>query len=86
MKKILCLVLCLILGISLVACGEGEIAEGEKRPGIILGYVETSDVNVINEMVQMIEVQRLYEPNQKAIQSHDNLLSKAINQAGVARG
>jgi flagellar basal-body rod protein FlgG len=50
------------------------------------GFREGSNVNVVSEMVQMIEVQRLYEANQKAIQSHDNLLSKAINQAGVARG
>lgn len=66
--------------------GSAQIATGNNRPEVLQGFREGSNVNVVSEMVQMIEVQRLYEANQKAIQSHDNLLSKAINQAGVARG
>ena len=66
--------------------GSAQIATGNNRPELLQGFREGSNVNVVSEMVQMIEVQRLYEANQKAIQSHDNLLGKAINQAGIARG
>lgn len=54
--------------------GEAQIAEGAKRPEIIQGYVETSNVNVVNEMVQMIEVNRAYEANQKTIQAEDTMM------------
>lgn len=66
--------------------GSAQIARGNNRPTVLQGFREGSNVNIVSEMVQMIEVQRLYEANQKAIQSHDNLLGKAINQAGIARG
>ncbi len=66
--------------------GSAQIATGNNRPEVLQGFREGSNVNVVSEMVQMIEVQRLYEANQKAIQSHDNLLGKVINQAGIARG
>lgn len=65
--------------------GKARIAEASERPIVLQGFKEASTVNVIQEMVQMIEVQRLYEANQKSIQNHDSLLSKVINQGGVAR-
>ena len=55
--------------------GEAHIAEGFERPKVIQGYVETSNVNVVNEMVQMIEVNRADEANQKTIQSEDSMMS-----------
>ncbi|MCG8570516.1 MAG: flagellar hook-basal body protein [Spirochaetes bacterium] len=65
--------------------GEPFIAEGNQRPKVLQGFLETSNVNVVTEMVQMIEVQRNYEANQKSIQSQDALLNKVINEAGIAR-
>lgn len=63
--------------------GEYHIAEGNERPQILQGYTETSNVNVVNEMVQMIEVNRAYEANQKSIQTEDSMLdtlwSKTVN-------
>ncbi len=38
------------------------------------GFVETSNVNVAEELVNMIEAQRAYEINSKAIQSSDQML------------
>jgi len=55
--------------------GPAHIAEGNERPGFLQGYTETSNVNVVNEMVQMIEVNRAYEANQKTIQSEDSMMS-----------
>jgi flagellar basal-body rod protein FlgG len=42
---------------------------------LLQGYVETSNVNVVNEMVQMIEVNRAYEANQKTLQAEDSMMS-----------
>lgn len=54
--------------------GPAHIAEGAERPGFLQGYTETSNVNVVNEMVQMIEVNRAYEANQKTITSEDSMM------------
>jgi flagellar basal-body rod protein FlgG len=40
------------------------------------GYVETSNVNVVEELVTMIQTQRAYELNSKAIQTSDQMLQK----------
>jgi flagellar basal-body rod protein FlgG len=38
------------------------------------GYVEASNVNVVQELVNMIETQRAYEINSKAVQTSDQML------------
>jgi flagellar basal-body rod protein FlgG len=40
------------------------------------GFVETSNVNVVEELVGMIQTQRAYEINSKAIQASDQMLQK----------
>ena len=40
------------------------------------GYVETSNVNVVEELVNMIQTQRAYEINSRAIQVSDQMLQK----------
>ena len=40
------------------------------------GYLEMSNVNVVEEMVNMIIAQRAYEVNSKSIQTSDDMLSK----------
>jgi len=49
---------------------------------VVEGYLEKSNVNVVEEMVNMIEVTRNYESNQKVIQTMDNTLDKAVNEVG----
>jgi flagellar basal-body rod protein FlgG len=46
------------------------------RGTIQQGYVETSNVNVVEELVSMIQTQRAYEINSKAIQTSDQMLQK----------
>ncbi len=46
------------------------------RGSIQQGYVETSNVNVVEELVSMIATQRAYEINSKAIQTSDQMLQK----------
>jgi flagellar basal-body rod protein FlgG len=40
------------------------------------GYVETSNVNVVEELVNMITTQRAYEINSRAIQTSDQMLAR----------
>ena len=41
------------------------------------GSVESSNVNVVEELVNMIETQRAYEMNSKAIETTDQMLQYA---------
>lgn len=50
-------------------------AEGK----VYQGYLESSNVNVVSEMVDMIATSRDYESNQKVIQAIDSTLEKAVN-------
>lgn len=49
-------------------------------PQILQGYLETSNVSVVTEMVEMIEVNRAYEANAKTLQTQDQLLGRLINE------
>ena len=40
------------------------------------GYVETSNVNVVEELVSMIQTQRAYEINSKAVSTSDQMLGR----------
>ena len=63
--------------------GPAHIAEGNERPVFIQNYSETSNVNVVNEMVQMIEVNRAYEANQKTITSEDSMMGTLWQKVAV---
>jgi flagellar basal-body rod protein FlgG len=50
---------------------------GTNGVGVLMqGFVETSNVNVVEEMVNMIQTQRAYEINSKAITTSDQMLAK----------
>ena len=57
-------------------------APTESNPGnngagtLYQGYVETSNVNVAEELVSMIQTQRAYEINSKAVSTSDQMLAK----------
>jgi len=44
---------------------------------VVQGSVESSNVNVVEEMVNMIETQRAYEMNSKAVETTDQMLQFA---------
>ena len=56
----------------------------EKAEGFSInqGFIELSNVDAIRVMLEMIEVLRGYESYKKAIQSVDDITSKAINEVG----
>ena len=50
---------------------------GQNGLGLIQqGFVETSNVNVVEELVGMIQTQRAYELNSKAIKTSDEMLAR----------
>jgi len=55
-------------------------APGDAGAGTVhQGTLEASNVNVVEEMVNMIETQRAYEINSKAISSVDGMLQYLNN-------
>lgn len=71
--------------------GEGIFLDlrGEGRPAssttVRQGFLEGSNVSVVDEMVDLVAVMRTYEANQRLVQAHDEILSKAVNQVGSVR-
>lgn len=64
------------------------LSSGSPQPGtpglnglgtLIQGALETSNVNVVEELVNMIETQRAYEINSKAIETADEMLRFVTN-------
>ncbi|QEN05995.1 flagellar basal-body rod protein FlgF [Thiospirochaeta perfilievii] len=64
--------------------GSAEILRGTERPKVSQGFIEASNVNSVNEMVNLISVNRAYEANQKVISTQDNLTGKLINNVARA--
>lgn len=75
------------------AAGGGLIKEGanvfRSESGLVAadcriqqGTLENSNVHAVLEMVQMIDVTRSYEANQKVLAAHDSALDKAVNEVG----
>lgn len=59
-----------------------ESVEKEFNGEVQQGYLEMSNVNTVNEMVNMIAISRAYEANQKVLQSQDEMLGKAVSDVG----
>ncbi|MDP9902278.1 flagellar basal-body rod protein FlgG [Variovorax ginsengisoli] len=69
-------------GENLYAETDASGAPNQVNPGVdgagVLsqGYVEASNVNVVEELVNMIATQRAYEINSKAVQTSDQMLQR----------
>lgn len=61
-----------------VAINEANNADITKS-SLQQGYLESSNVQVVDEMVNLIVAQRAYEMNSKAIQAADDMLGQANN-------
>lgn len=65
-----------------------RVEEGTE-PGLVAaegmvqqGFLESSNVDSVKEMVEMLTMMRTYESNQKIIKIHDELIGKAVNDIG----
>jgi len=55
-------------------------------PALRSGGLEGSNTSAVAEMVSMIHAMRMYEANQKVIQTQDDRIGKVINDLGGAPG
>jgi flagellar basal-body rod protein FlgF len=60
--------------------GEAAVLDGSARPKVRQGFLEGANVNPVTEMVEMIEVNRAYDANQRTIQTEDSLVGKLWNE------
>ena len=68
------------LWMDTVESGVARQLAGTQRPKIYQGFLEASNVNPVREMVDLIEVNRAYEANQKTIQTQDSLAGRLLNE------
>jgi flagellar basal-body rod protein FlgF len=72
------------IGASLFSVPAGVATSPATAPSIQQGYLETSNVDIVREMVDMIVAYRTYEANAKALQqqdaSLDNLFSRVTGK------
>lgn len=54
-------------------------ADAENKSVVMQKYLESSNVQIVDEMVKLIVAQRAYEINSKAVQSADEMLGMANN-------
>ncbi|RJP32695.1 MAG: flagellar hook-basal body protein [Phycisphaerales bacterium] len=67
-------------GHNLFDAGDAEAAAAKGR--VIPGTVEHSTVDPISALTSMIEVQRAYEMNGRALTAHDRVTGEAVNTVG----
>jgi len=49
-----------------------------ENPRVIQGYIEASNVNIVDQMMEMIYLERIYSLNSKLIQTRDAELARAM--------
>lgn len=75
---------------KMLRCGESRfkpeqpLAAERVSAGYVVkqGYLESANVNVVSNMVQMIAAYRNFEADQRALLSQDQTLDKAVNMVG----
>lgn len=58
----------------------GDNPEEMEAPSVAQGFIESSNALAIEEMMNMINITRAYESNQKVMQTQDATLEKAVNE------
>jgi flagellar basal-body rod protein FlgG len=69
----------------IIGDGEAEVVSvtaAEANATVNQGFLETSNISVVDEMVNIIAIQKNYETNAKAAQAEDETLDIAVNQLG----
>jgi flagellar basal-body rod protein FlgG len=69
-------------GFNLYYSKTGVMPEQVLNASVKQGFLESSNVSVVDSMVEMIRFQRNYEANQKSVLSEDETLQKAVNEVG----
>ena len=70
------------IGFGMYTAGESVSLEQDARINIKQGYVEMSNVVMMDEMVKLIDTMRHFEASQKFMMGYDDMLDNAINVIG----
>lgn len=75
------------VGNSLYEFKSNQTPETElmERPSLKQGFLEMSNVNIVQEMTDMIATTRVFESAQKAIHAYDGMADKLINVVGSVK-
>ena len=57
-----------------------ESVQTDFTGNVLSGHLETSNVNIVREMVEMIAIQRNYEANQRVLTIADTTLGRAVSE------
>jgi len=52
---------------------------------VFQNHLEKSNINMVDEMIELMSVVRTFEANQKLIQAQDEMLQKSVNEVGSVR-
>lgn len=72
------------LGDGLLSAGAGMSVMNDAEIALRQGYLENSNVNSTQEMVQLMQTMRHFESMQKVTQGYDDMLSVAVRKLGDA--
>jgi len=70
------------IGNSTYAVADGEQTIDVPAPLVRQGFLETSNVQTVNEMVRLMEAMRHFEAGQRFIRGYDDMVDKAITTLG----
>lgn len=71
-------------GAVFMASDKAEI-EVNQSPRIVTGYVEASNVNVIEEMMNLITLSRIYGIDSKIVSNRDAMMAKSLTMGAPAQ-
>ena len=63
-----------------------SLTAAEANATVNQGFLEKSNISVVDEMVSIISIQRNYETNSKVMQAEDDTLNIAVTQLGKING
>ena len=70
------------IGNNLFKPNEGVTGEPIETTGIVQGFLETSNINPVSEMVNLIDMHKQFEAIQKVMRTFDEISNDAINDVG----
>ena len=68
------------IGNNLFKSNDGIVGEIVDTKGIVQGFLESSNINPVSEMVNLIDMHCQFEATQKVMRTFDEIADDAINQ------
>ena len=59
-----------------------NFSKEDRKTNVRQGILETSNVNAVSEMVELLKASRMFEANEKLIRAYGELEGRAVNDLG----